>query len=173
MESVLVATAATGRQHEQIISDAKRALRRLASSVSVVTCCSGGRNYAMTATAVSALSMEPPSMLVCVNRSGAFHDALSETSEFAINILGRAHVAVSKQCSGGANGEERFGVGCWDTQVVPPVLVDAQAVIICRKENALPYGTHTVFMGRILSISLNGDVDPLIYVDGQYTGRAA
>jgi len=165
--------AAAARQHEQFVSDAKLALRRFASSVTVVTCRSGGRNYAMTATAVSALSMEPPSMLVCVNRSGAFHEALRATSEFAINVLGRAHVAVSKQCSGAAGGEDRFGVGSWNTQAIPPVLLDAQAAIICRKDSALQYGTHTVFMGRILSISMNGDVDPLIYVDGQYTGRAA
>jgi flavin reductase (DIM6/NTAB) family NADH-FMN oxidoreductase RutF len=158
---------------EPIIADAKLALRRLASSVSVVTCRHDGRNYAMTATAVSALSMEPPSMLVCVNRSGGFHDALSKANEFAINVLSRAHVPISRQCSGGAAGEDRFEVGYWDTAAAAPVLVDAQAAIICRKDNATPYGTHTIFMGRILSISMNGDVDPLIYVDGQYTGRAA
>jgi flavin reductase (DIM6/NTAB) family NADH-FMN oxidoreductase RutF len=71
------------------------------------------------------------------------------------------------------NGESRFGVGCWDTGAAAPVLADAQAAIICRKDKELDYGTHTVFMGPILSISTNGEVDPLIYVDGQYTGRAA
>jgi flavin reductase (DIM6/NTAB) family NADH-FMN oxidoreductase RutF len=54
-----------------------------------------------------------------------------------------------------------------------PVLVDAQAAIVCRKDKTLEYGTHTIFMGRIVSVAMNGDVDPLIYVDGQYTGRAA
>jgi flavin reductase (DIM6/NTAB) family NADH-FMN oxidoreductase RutF len=166
------AIADAGHQ-ERLIGEAKLALRRLASSVSVVTCRNGGQNYAMTATAVSALSMEPPAMLVCVNRSAAFHDALSRASEFAINVLSRAHVTVSKQCSGGARGEDRFDVGYWDKQAVAPVLVDAQAVIVCRKDNQLEYGTHTIFMGRIVSIATNGDVDPLIYVDGQYTGRAA
>src|SRR5271170_5791965 len=84
------------RRSEPLMANAKLALRRLASSVSVVTCRLDGRNYAMTATAVSALSMEPPSMLVCVNRSAAFHGALNQASEFAINILSRAHVDVSR-----------------------------------------------------------------------------
>jgi len=158
---------------QQLMSDAKRALRRLASSVSVVTCRRGGRNYAMTATSISSLSMAPPSMLVCVNRSAVFHGAMQEAREFAINVLSRAHVDVSKICAGGPGPENRFDVGAWETGGLAPVLADAQAAIICVKEKKLEYGSHTVFLGRILSISVNGDVDPLIYVDGQYTGRAA
>jgi flavin reductase (DIM6/NTAB) family NADH-FMN oxidoreductase RutF len=165
--------AAESASASQLVADAKRALRRLASSVSVVTCRHDARNHAMTATSVSALSMAPPSMLVCVNRSATFHAALSEASEFGINVLSRAHVVISKLCSGQASAEGRFDVGDWDTRTAAPVLVDAQAAIICRKDKQLEYGTHTVFMGRIVSITTNGDVDPLIYVDGQYTGRAA
>ena len=157
----------------ELIADAKLALRRLASSVSVVTCRYDGRNHAMTATAVSALSMAPPSMLVCVNRSATFHRALNGAAEFAINILSRSHVEISQTCSGAADRASRFDVGAWDTGAAAPILVDAQAAIICTKEKELDYGTHTVFMGRILSIAVSGDVDPLIYVDGQYTGRAA
>jgi flavin reductase (DIM6/NTAB) family NADH-FMN oxidoreductase RutF len=158
-------------QGEPLIADAKLALRRLASSVSVVTCRHKGRNYAMTATAVSAVSMDPPSMLVCVNRSGGFHDALDQAGEFAINVLSRAHVDISKLCSGGASGERRFEIGYWDTRAAAPVLVDAQAAIICRKDKGFQYGSHTVFMGPVISISVNGDVDPLIYVDGRYAAR--
>jgi flavin reductase (DIM6/NTAB) family NADH-FMN oxidoreductase RutF len=171
--STIDGAAVNNRQGEQLIADAKLALRRLASSVSVVTCRDDGQNYAMTATSVSALSMEPPSMLVCVNRSAAFHRALNRADDFAINVLSRAHVDISRLCSGGAGPEGRFNVGDWDTRAAAPVLIDAQAAIVCRKDKALDYGTHTVFMGRIVSISTSGDVDPLIYLDGQYTGRAA
>jgi flavin reductase (DIM6/NTAB) family NADH-FMN oxidoreductase RutF len=164
---------ADNRQSEQFSADAKLALRRLASSVCVVTCRYDGRNHAMTATSVSALSMEPPSMLVCVNRSAVFHKALDRADDFAINVLSRAHVDISRLCSGGVRPEGRFSVGLWDTRAAAPVLTDAQAAIVCRKDKALDYATHTVFMGRIVSISTNGDVDPLIYLDGQYTGRAA
>jgi flavin reductase (DIM6/NTAB) family NADH-FMN oxidoreductase RutF len=158
---------------EPLVAETKRALRRLASSVSIVTCRYDGRDHAMTATAVSALSMAPPAMLVCINRSGAFHAAIERADEFAINILSRAQIDISKPCSGGAKAESRFDVGFWDTRATAPVLLDAQAAIICRKDKTLEYGTHTIFMGRIVSVAMNGDVDPLIYVDGQYTGRAA
>jgi len=158
---------------QQITSDAKRALRRLASAVSIVTCRHDARPYALTATSVSALSMEPPALLVCVNRSAVFHRALNLASEFAVNILGRTHIDISRLCAGGARPEARFDVGDWDTRALAPILADAQAAIICRKDKELEYGTHTVFTGRIVAISVNGDVDPLIYVDGEYTGRAA
>ena len=73
--------------NEELAAQTKLALRRLASAVAVVTCRDGERRHAMTATAVSAMSMQPPSMIVCVNRSAAFHAAISLATSFAINIL--------------------------------------------------------------------------------------
>jgi len=58
---------------DDLAAQTKLALRRLASAVAVVTCRKEGQRYAMTATAVNAMSMRPPSMIVCVNRAGAFH----------------------------------------------------------------------------------------------------
>jgi flavin reductase (DIM6/NTAB) family NADH-FMN oxidoreductase RutF len=164
-------TDADARSHDRLLVDAKLALRRLASAVSVVTCHDDVRNYAMTATSVSALSMEPPSILICVNRSTEFHKALDRAHEFAINILGRAHLSVSKACSGEASGESRFRTGAWDTSGAAPVLADAQAAIICRKVKGMRFGTHTIFMGGIVSVTTNGEVDPLIYLDGRYAAR--
>ena len=63
--------------NEELAAQTKLALRRLASAVAVVTCRDGERRHAMTATAVNAMSMQPPSMIVCVNRSAAFHAAIS------------------------------------------------------------------------------------------------
>ena len=83
------------------------------------------------------------------------------------------HQNLSPHAVCGGAAESRFAVGRWETRAAAPVLTDAQAAIVCRKEQELEYGTHTIFMGRIVSIATNGDVDPLIYVDGQYTGRAA
>jgi flavin reductase (DIM6/NTAB) family NADH-FMN oxidoreductase RutF len=100
-------------------------------------------------------------MLVCVNRSAGFHDALNLANEFAINILSRAHVAISRQCGGG-NRESRFSIGDWDMRASAPLLIDAQATIIGSKDKQVEYGTHTIFMGRIIAITMNGNVDPLL-----------
>jgi flavin reductase (DIM6/NTAB) family NADH-FMN oxidoreductase RutF len=155
-------------QDDPLAARTRLALRRLASAVAVVTCRDAGRRHAMTATAVNAMSMQPPSMLVCVNRAAAFHAAISRAGEFAINILHRDQVRVSMECGGKAHGEDRFGCGDWGEENGAPVLAQAQARIVCAREARFDYGSHTIFIGRVTSVGIHGEVDPLIYVDGRY-----
>ena len=155
--------------NDQLAAQTKLALRRLASAVAVVTCRDGQARHAMTATAVNAMSMQPPSMIVCVNRASAFHAAISRADRFAINILHRNQVEISMGCGGKARGEDRFDYGDWGEETGVPVLTDAQARVVCAKEAKLDYGSHTIFIGRVTSVGVYGDVDPLIYVDGKYT----
>jgi flavin reductase (DIM6/NTAB) family NADH-FMN oxidoreductase RutF len=159
--------------NDQLASQTKLALRRLASSVAVVTCRDGRSRHAMTATAVNAMSMQPLSMIVCVNRSAAFHAAMNRASDFAVNILHRGQVHISKECGGKAHGEDRFGFGAWSEENGVPVLTDAQARIVCRKEDRFDYGSHTIFLGCVTHVGIHGAVDPLIYLDGHYTGLPA
>ena len=154
---------------DTLAAQTKLALRRLASSVAVVTCRDGQMRHAMTATAVNAMSMQPPSMIVCINRSTAFHAAISGAGSFAINILNRNQIEISTGCGGQARGEDRFGYGAWGEEAGVPILTDAQARVVCIKEAKFDYGSHTIFVGRVTSIGIHGEVDPLIYVDGRYT----
>jgi flavin reductase (DIM6/NTAB) family NADH-FMN oxidoreductase RutF len=155
--------------NDPLAAQTKLALRRLASAVAVVTCRDGETRHAMTATAVSAMSMQPPSMIVCVNRSTGFHAAISRARDFAINILHRRQVEISAGCGGNARGEDRFGLGGWSEENGVPVLPESQARIVCSKEHRFDYGSHTIFLGRVTSVGIHGEVDPLIYVDGKYT----
>jgi flavin reductase (DIM6/NTAB) family NADH-FMN oxidoreductase RutF len=72
-------------------------------------------------------------------------------------------------CGGKARGEDRFGSGAWGEEAGVPVLTDAQARVVCATEARFDYGSHTIFIGRVTSIGIHGEVDPLIYVDGKYT----
>src|SRR5262245_32381319 len=153
-----------------LAAQTRLALRRLASAVAVVTCRDGTRRHAMTATAVNAMSMQPPSMIVCVNRAAAFHAAISRADCFAINILHRSQVQISKGCGGSVRREDRFGLGAWSEEDGAPVLRHAQARIVCSKDARFDYGSHTIFVGRVSAVGIHGAVDPLIYVDGHYTG---
>jgi flavin reductase (DIM6/NTAB) family NADH-FMN oxidoreductase RutF len=155
--------------NDPLAAQTKLALRRLASAVAVVTCRDGATRHAMTATAVNAMSMQPPSMVACVNRSAGFHAAISRAGHFAINILNRSQVEISMGCGGNVCGEDRFGFGGWSEENGVPVLPDAQARIVCAQEAQLDYGSHTIFIGRVTSVGIHGEVDPLIYVDGKYT----
>jgi flavin reductase (DIM6/NTAB) family NADH-FMN oxidoreductase RutF len=158
---------------DRLAAQTKLALRRLASAVAVVTCRDDRTRHAMTATAVNAMSMQPPSMIVCVNCSSSFHAAVSRADSFAINILHRDQEQISMGCGGNVRGEDRFHSAAWDEENGVPVLPDAQARIVCAKQDRFDYGSHTIFLGRVTSVGIHGEVDPLIYVDGHYTGLAA
>jgi flavin reductase (DIM6/NTAB) family NADH-FMN oxidoreductase RutF len=149
----------------------KRALRRLASSVAIITTRWEGRPLAMAATAVSGLSLAPPSLLVCVNQGASLFNPLQAKSRFCVNILGQGHEDLAQRCGGQVAGVERFATGAWrDDEAGVPFLEDAQASLSCRCEDSLVYGTHGVFIGRILSSRLHGDPAPLIYADARYCG---
>ncbi len=144
-------------------------LRRLGKAVVVVTAWHDDRRWAMTATAVSELSMDPPSLLVCVNRSASLHGPLTAGARFCVNILHRDQLAVSNACAGKLKGEERFIEGEWGAgEDGVPYLRDAQASFFCRYATHVDYGTHAVVIGTVQGVDVARDVDPLIYLDGGY-----
>lgn len=145
-------------------------LRRLAKAVVVITTKKDGQRHAMAATAVSELSMDPPSMLICVNQSASLHPILESGADFCINILDAAHVHISAACSGKVKGEARFEIGSWaDSSIDLPRLEDAQASFVCRQTKQVPYGSHSIFIGDVVEVFSSEAVDPLVYVDGRYT----
>lgn len=155
-------------------ADMLLAMRRLARSVSVISCCDGERRYSMSATAVDSLSTEPPSLLICINRSSSIYPPLAAGADFCVNLLAAQQQDIAIDCSGRLKGEERFSTGNWQTsRDGVPYLHDAQASLVCRQDGRFDYGSHTVFIGKLLDVKLSGEIDPLVYVDGVYTTAAA
>lgn len=147
----------------------KSAMRRLAATVNVITCESGGTRFGITATAVTSLSANPQSLLVCVNRASSICPVIEARRAFAVNILAAHHVEISRAFGGAVSGSKRFMTGSWqETEDGLPLLGDAQASLICDLDSTVPYGTHNVFFGRVREIHLSGEVSPLIYGDGRY-----
>lgn len=156
--------------HSQTALALREGLRRLAKAVVVITCRHGGARFAMTATAVSELSMEPPSLLICVNRTASLHAPLAAKAGFCVNILHRSHADISALCSGKEKGEARFSLGRWEDDASgTPYLADAQASFLCRHEQSLDYGTHCIVIGLVENVLIHGSVDPLVYVNGTYS----
>jgi flavin reductase (DIM6/NTAB) family NADH-FMN oxidoreductase RutF len=147
----------------------REGLRRLAKAVVVITCRHEGQRYAMAATAVSELSMDPPSLLICVNRAASLYLPLSKGADFCVNILHSDHSDISVACSGKVRGEARFALGRWSaTTDGCPMLEDAQASFFCRYAQAMSYGTHDIVIGRVEAVFIQGNVNPLVYADGRY-----
>ncbi len=147
----------------------RAAMRRFATTVSVISCARDGHRFGMAATAVTSLSTEPPALLVCVNKSAATHQALSRGGRFCVNVLHATQMEVSRSFSGQLRGEDRFNAPAWrHTDDGLPYLADAQANLFCETERTVSYATHTIFIARVAAALVRTDVEPLIYQDGAY-----
>jgi flavin reductase len=145
------------------------AMRRFAATVSIISCASEGRRYGMSATAITSLSIDPPTLLVCVNKSTATHRILSRGGRFCVNVLRSFQSGLSQTFSGKRRGEDRFRLGNWqETEDGLPYLVDAQANMFCEIARIMDYTTHTIFLAHVYCARAQGDLDPLLYQDGKY-----
>ncbi|WP_242127384.1 flavin reductase family protein [Sphingobium sp. Sx8-8] len=146
------------------------AMRRLAATVTIVTARQGDEWFGMTMTAVTSLSMDPPTLLICVNRKTRLHAVLAavEGASFCVNLLRPGHEEAASAFGGSVEPTARFGIGEWACEDGAPYLVDAQSNLFCDVTTAIAYGSHTIFIGAVRQVRLEGDVAPLIYGDGRY-----
>lgn len=143
------------------------AMRRLTSTISIITTEVAGLRHGMAATAVQSLSADPPSLLICVNRSASIHAPLHERRRFVVNMLHSGHGPLVPLFSGKLKGDERFRHGDWTELEGLPMLADAQAALCCELETHLSYGSHAILIGKVLSLRVLPRVDPLLYQDGK------
>ena len=146
------------------------AMRGFAMSVSIISASDAqGHHYAMTATAVASVSLDPESMLVCVNKNTLFHQAIEELELFCVNLLAADQTSLSQDCSGGLPQDNRVNEDQWMIlESGLAVLKDSQLNILCRKSKEFEYGTHNILIGDVYDILVNRNIDPLLYMDGSY-----
>jgi flavin reductase len=146
----------------------KEAMRRVAATVNVISICVDGQPKGITATAVSVVSMDPPSLLVCVNQSASVHPWIEDVGHFGVNVLHRDQAEVATIFADRKLEALRFIKG-WDNDcVTPPRLRGAQATIRCRRTDHHRFGTHSIFIGVVEEVTSRDEVDPLIYLDGKF-----
>ena len=147
----------------------KAAMRRLAASVSIVVAKGDEGPVGMAATSITSLTVDPPAVLVCVNRMTSLHASLVPTAPLSVNLLARHQREVSMAFGGGTPREERFKVGDWqDGANGLPALGDAQANLECVIDAMLAYGTHSIVIARVIRARVSDTVAPLVYQDGGY-----
>lgn len=148
--------------------DFKAIMGKFAAGVTVVTTVDGdGKLWGLTATAFTALSMEPPLCLVCIDKNTASHGPLSASRKYAVNILSDKQEDVSNTFA--SRRDDKFeqvkheagsATGC-------PVFPEALGVMECEVTEILPGGDHDIFVGEIKSVQVS-DGNPLVYWGGAY-----
>ena len=150
--------------------DFKLGMRRLAAGVSLITTVNQGVRHGLVATAVSSVTADPPTLLVCINKSASAHAHVAEAGILCVNILADAHEEVAGRFSNPANRETRFDFDQWQTlQTGAPALVNAMVSFDCEVRQAVRYQSHTVFLAEIVLVELWSEANrPLVYLDGRY-----
>ena len=143
-------------------------MRAVTSTVNVISASSEGERHAMTATSVTSLSLDPPSMLVCVNKDASIHKILSEGSHFSINILSSSQRELAEVCSNNDEGESRFVNESWRDQGSYIYNAGALSTLFCLKINEVDHTSHTIFIGRVERAINNNELKPLLYGMGEY-----
>lgn len=137
-----------------------------ATGVTVVTALHDGRPYGTTASAVTSLSLEPPMLLVCMNKESATGAAMDASAQFGVNILeeGQADLAVrfATKASDKFDGVPTT-TGVWGE----PLLAEALATLECRVVERTTGGTHVVFFGEVEHAAARSGA-PLAYFRGRF-----
>jgi len=147
------------------------AMRQLASGVCLVTHGRGEARTGMTATSVSSLSADPPTLIVCVNKSASLYAQLKRGDSFGVSVLGAQHAEFADRFASrtGLKGAERFSEGDWlETQAGVPVLADALATFACEAEEVIERHTHAILIGRVTDASPQPSDGALLYWRGGY-----
>jgi flavin reductase (DIM6/NTAB) family NADH-FMN oxidoreductase RutF len=145
----------------------RAALSRFPSGVTVVTSIDPtGAPHGITVTAFSSVSLDPPLVLVCIEKTTGSHSALRETGRFAVNILAAGQDSLSERYALPASDKfdgSRLRTGLGGV----PILEDALVVLECSLRDAFDGGDHAIFVGEVESVMIR-DGAPLVYFHGAY-----
>ena len=148
-------------------ADFRSALSRFASGVTVVTTKDATeRSFGITVSAFCSVSLDPPLVLICIEKITGSHHAFEESGRFTINILSDSEVHLSEHFA--SLLEDKFaGVDYAVDEHGIPILTGSIATLQCRLFKTLDGGDHSIFLGEVEHVIVR-DAEPLIYYKGGY-----
>lgn len=147
----------------------RRVLGHFATGVSVVTTLRhDGSPCGLTVSSVASVSLDPPLVLVCIDREADSHDCIAEAGFFAASFLGEeGGESLARRFSAWDVDDKFAGVAYSGRGSGAPVLDAALAWVDCRVTHALPGGDHTIYVGRVEAADAR-EGTPLVYYRGGY-----
>jgi flavin reductase (DIM6/NTAB) family NADH-FMN oxidoreductase RutF len=148
----------------------RKIMGQFATGVTVVTTGGAAGSHGLTANAIASLSLDPPLVLVAVEKRAHSLEYLKKNQCFAVNILRLDQEEISRRFA--TPGPKDFvGVSTKTAVTAAPILTDCLAFVDCRVVAILPGGDHEIFVGEILAGEHNGG-EPLLYYGGGYVRLA-
>lgn len=158
------------------IPDFRQAMGRFATGITVVTTLNDDKFHAITVNAFTSLSLDPPLLLICIDKKAESHSMIPKCKVFSINILSEAQQELSDRYAGrfpdkrdAFDSSYRVGEnGC-------PIFEDSLAWAECELANAYDGGDHTIYIGLVKNLGYqeilgedNHEIGPLLYYRSKY-----
>lgn len=132
----------------------------------VTTKAADGSDQGMTVSAFCSLSLEPPLVLICIEKAASVHEALTRAPSFVVNVLSAKQEQLARRFA--IVDIDRFeGVGFSRSGHGIAVLDDGLAVIECNRVSLLDGGDHTIVVGEVEAGRAETGT-PLLYYRGGY-----
>jgi flavin reductase (DIM6/NTAB) family NADH-FMN oxidoreductase RutF len=152
----------------------REGMSRVPAAVHVVTTDGPAGRAGLTATAMTTVTDDPPSLLICVNAAGRSAQALVGNGVFCVNTLCRDDIALADVFAGRAelHGRDRFTVGRWGALATgAPLLATSPVAFDCRLSDLRLVATHYVAIGEVVAIHLGAKCPALLYGGRAYQDR--
>jgi flavin reductase (DIM6/NTAB) family NADH-FMN oxidoreductase RutF len=146
-------------------ADFREVMRELAAGVALVTSAFERARSGCAVSSFASLSLEPASLLVCLNSGSATLACIRASRIFAVNILADRHSGLAQRFSAAnIRGAERFAEGDWGAlETGAPALADALAVVDCRLDRIVEYATHAIVIGVAAGVAHAGTGAALVH----------
>jgi flavin reductase len=152
----------------------RNGMASLAAAVNLIATDGPGGRAGFTATAVTSVTDDPPTLLVCLNRSSSAAPSVLENKVVSVNALAPGHEAVSSLFGGRTPMEDRFAAARWTSgQTGAPLLEDALVSFDCEVTEMVEVGTHFILMCQVVDVRGSDREEALVYFRRAYQAISA
>lgn len=148
----------------------REAMRQTATGVTVVATDGAAGRAGVTVSSLCSLSLEPPSVLLCIHRDSYAMSLLIRNRVFVANVLCASQSRIADVFAGIAAElrEDRFAVGAWQTMATgAPALEGALCNFDCRVASVFDFGSHRIVAGEVIMVA-TASGEPLVYSNRSY-----
>jgi flavin reductase (DIM6/NTAB) family NADH-FMN oxidoreductase RutF len=148
----------------------RQAMRFWATGVTIVTASHADIQHGMTVSSFTSVSLQPPQVLISLAQNSRTHDLIMRSHHFGISILDSSQVELSDRFAGRmADDLDRLdGVETIQLVSKTPLIKQGLAQLDCHVITTIGSGTHTIFIGEVLSAQSVEEGDPLLYFNRGY-----
>lgn len=154
----------------KLMTDFRDAMAQLGSAITIITTDGAAGKFGFTASAVCSVTDQPPTLLICMNRSSFANSKFKENGVLCVNVLSASHRELSGVFANGSlRSEERFAYDIWQTNFTgSPVLTSAITSFDCEIGECHEVGSHSIFYCPVKEIIFGKGEEGLVYFNRNY-----